>query len=144
MTEKNAHPKAALVLGVIGIIVAIIMGVLFGWIAGCVGALCGFIAFGLGMSSRKRTDKEKGKGGVATGILAIIFAATVSVGLVVFSGKIGESAEKKGFPLIAKHARSLSGGIVGMMIEINRDDEDIHDALRELDEMKKQKQQESN
>ncbi|MEE3467872.1 MAG: hypothetical protein VZQ83_05480 [Eubacterium sp.] len=139
MTEKKAHPKAALVLGVIGILVAILMGVLFGWIAGCVGAACGFIAFGLGMSSRKRTDKEKGKGGITTGILAILFAAAVSVGLVVFSGKIGEIAEERGFPLIAKHARSLSGGIIGMMIEINRDDEDIQDALRELNEMKNKK-----
>ena len=139
MTEKKSHPKAALVLGVIGIITAIILGVLFGWIAGCAGALCGFIAFGLGMISRKRTDKEKGKGGVTTGILAILFAVTVSVGLVVFSGKIGEIAEEKGFPLIAKHARSLSGGIVGLMIAMDRDDEDLEEALRELREMKKQK-----
>ena len=136
MNEKKPHPKAAFRLGLVGIIVALLLGVLFGWIVSCVGAVCGFIAFGLGMSSRKRTDKEKGKGGVATGIIAIIFAATISVGLVVFSGKIGEIAEEKGFPLIAKHARSLSGGIIGMMIEINRDDEDIQDALRELNEMK--------
>ena len=139
MTEKKAHPKAALVLGVIGIIVAILLGVLFGWIAGCVGVLFGLIAFGLGLSSRKRTDKEKGKGGVTTGILAIIFAVTVSVGLVVFSGKIGEIAEERGFPLIAKHARALSEGIVGMMIAIDRDDEDISEALRELNEMKKKR-----
>ena len=137
MSNKNPHPKAALVIGILGIIIAIILGVLFGWIAGCVGAACGLIAFAMGMSARKRTDKEKGKGGVATGILAILFAAAISVGLVVFSGKIGEFAEERGFPLIAKHARALSGGVIGMMMEMKREDEDIDEALRELEEMRK-------
>ena len=135
MKEKKPHHKAALTVGIIGIIVAIILGILFGWIAGCIGAACGVVAFILGLGARKRTDKEKGKGGVATGILAILFAVTISVGLVFFSGKIGEIAEEKGFPLIAKHARALSGGVIGMMMEMKREDEDIDEALRELDEM---------
>ena len=48
MKKKKPHHKAALAVGIIGIIVAIVLGILFGWIAGCIGAACGLIAFILG------------------------------------------------------------------------------------------------
>ena len=137
--EKKPHPRAALGIGFVGILIAVVAGILFGWIAGCVGALFGIIAMGLGKSARRQTDKKKGKGGLATGVIALLFAAVISIGLVVFSGKIGEIAEQKGFPQIARHARALSGGVVGMMIEMKEEDDQLQKAIQELNELGKKK-----
>ncbi len=137
MEEKKPHARAALLFGLFGIFVALVCGVLFGWIGGSVAFLFGLIAFGLGRQSRKRTEKEKGKGGIATGVIAILFAVGVSLTLIFGAGKIGEIAEQKGFPLIAKHVRALSEGIVGLMIEIDKENEGLAKAHAELQELKK-------
>ena len=136
MTEKKPHARAALLFGLFGILIALVCGVLFGWIGGCVAFLFGVVAIGLGRQTRKRTDKAKGKGGIFTGIVTLLFAVAVSLVLVLGAGKIGEIAEQKGFPLIAKHVRALSGGIVGMMMEIDKEGDKLDEAHNELQELK--------
>ncbi len=137
MTEKKPHAGAALAFGLFGILIALVCGVLFGWIGGSVAFLFGLIAFGLGRQSRKRTDKVKGKGGIATGVIAILFAVGVSLTLIFGADKIGEIAEQRGFPLIAKHVRALSEGIVGLMMEIDKENDRLAKAHEELQELKK-------
>ena len=64
--NKIGHPVAGIVLGILGIAIALLMTLLFGVIAGAVAGVLGIVAALLGYSAHKRGNR--GVGAIVAGI----------------------------------------------------------------------------
>ena len=75
-TNKIGHPVAGIILGIVGIAVAVLMTLLFGVIAGVVAAVLGIGAALLGISARKKGGR--GVGAIVAGVLAVVMAVSMT------------------------------------------------------------------
>lgn len=127
----------SLFLGVLSILAALVLGVLFGWI-GCIAAfVLAVVAIFLGKRQKKNTSGAKGRGGIITGVISIVFSIAM-VGVVFFAADaIRQLAYNKGFTLLADHADRLSYGIIGMMISSDGDEGDLDELRDELNSLSK-------
>ena len=71
---KIGHPVLGIVLGILGIAIAVLLTIMFGIIAGGTAALLGIVAVVLGVSARKG---GRGIGAIVTGCMAVIVAVTM-------------------------------------------------------------------
>ena len=133
-TDKKirAVSAVALTLGILGIVFAIIMGFLFGIIGAGVSFIIGVIAIILGIKTKKKSDKNKGKGGVATGVIAVILACTVCAAAFVISDIARGKVNEMGFTLLAEKADSLRFGFIGLVWGLP-DEEKLDELTNELD-----------
>ena len=76
VNNKVGHPVAGIVLGILGIAVALLMTLLFGVIAGAVAGVLGIVAALLGYSAHKRGNR--GVGAIVAGILALVLAVSLT------------------------------------------------------------------
>ncbi len=74
---KNGHPVAGIILGIMGIAMALLMTLLFGVIAGAAAGVLGIAAALLGLTAR-RNDGQRGVGAVVAGVLAVVLAVTMT------------------------------------------------------------------
>ena len=84
---------AALVLGIIGVVLSIFGGA-YGW----VGSICGIIAIILGAVGMKKDDPNKGKAkaGLILGIISLVIGIIVSVACIACIG-VGATALSEAF-----------------------------------------------
>ena len=75
-TNKIGHPVAGIILGIVGIAIAVLMTLLFGVIAGAVAAALGIGAALLGISARKKGGR--GVGAIVAGVLALVMAVSMT------------------------------------------------------------------
>ena len=76
VNNKVGHPVAGIVLGILGIAVALLMTLLFGVIAGAVAGILGIVAALLGYSAHKRGNR--GVGAIVAGVLALVLAVSLT------------------------------------------------------------------
>ena len=76
VNNKIGHPVASIVLGILGISVALLMTLLFGVIAGAVAGVLGITAVLLGISAHKHGGR--GVGAIVAGALAVVLAVCLT------------------------------------------------------------------
>ena len=76
VNNKVGHPVAGIVLGILGIAVALLMTLMFGVIAGAVAGVLGIGAALLGYSAHKRGNR--GVGAIVAGVLALVLAVSLT------------------------------------------------------------------
>ena len=140
--NKKAPARSALTLGILGIILAIIMGFFFGIIGAGFSFIIGVIAIILGCRSRKITDKNKGKGGLVTGIITVIFACAVSVVAFIAVDIAHNEANNLGFTMLAEKADSLKFGFIGFACGLS-DEDKLNELKGELDAAVRERAQKS-
>ena len=74
--NKIGHPVAGIILGIVGIALALLMTLMFGVIAGAVAAVLGIGAALLGISARKKGGR--GVGAIVAGVLALVMAVSMT------------------------------------------------------------------
>ena len=123
----------AVVIGIIGVIIALIGGILFGIIAGFIGIGLGVIAIILGILKKKKGDG--GAAGMIAGIASIIMGVVLAFVFFGLANDIEEKAKKQGMIIIEEVAPSLKYGVIGFAREVDNkgyDMNEISDMIKEL------------
>ncbi len=75
---------AALVLGIVGLVVSILGGICFGVIGALIGLACSIVAVVLSIGVKNATNNQKGGSAFVCGLLGIIFGAIFMVGCAIY------------------------------------------------------------
>ena len=141
VNNKVGHPVAGIVLGILGIAVALLMTLLFGVIAGAVAGVLGIAATLLGVSAHKRGNR--GVGAIVAGALALVLAVSLTFTSANMLKTMKETAVSSGVaPHFAKYMDNPYLGIAGMAANAVEDmkgnDTDVLKTLQgELDALNK-------
>ena len=115
VNNKVGHPVAGIVLGIVGIAVALLMTLLFGVIAGAVAGVLGIGAALLGMSARKKGNR--GTGAIVSGVLALILAVSLTFTSVGMMKELKETATKSGIaPTISRYMDNPYLGLSSVVV----------------------------
>ncbi len=102
VNNKAGHPVAGIVLGILGISVALLMTLLFGVIAGAVAGALGIGAALLGFSARK--CGSRGTGAIVAGALALVLAFSMTLTSVNMMKHLKATADASGVaPTFARY-----------------------------------------
>ena len=113
VNNKVGHPVAGIVLGILGIAVALLMTLLFGVIAGAVAGVLGIVAALLGYSAHKRGNR--GVGAIVAGVLALVLAVSLTFTSANLLKTMKDTAVSSGVaPHFAKYMDNPYLGIAGM------------------------------
>ena len=110
MNIKTGHPAAGIVLGILGISVALLMTLLFGVIAGAVAGALGIGAALLGFSARKRGNC--GVGAIVAGTLALVLAVCMTFTSVGMMKQLKATADASG--LAPTFSRYMTNPYLGL------------------------------
>ena len=108
--NKAGHPVAGIVLGIVGISVALLMTLLFGVIAGAVAGILGITAALLGISARRRGSR--GAGAIVAGALALVLAVCLTFTSVGMMKHLKETADASG--VAPNFARYMDNPYLGL------------------------------
>ncbi len=129
-STDTGHPVLGVILGILGILIAIFLILLFGIIPGCIAGLLGLIAIILGIKARK---SGRGIGAIVTGALALILAVAIAAGTAgIIKNLHNKALESGNAPLVAEFADNPYMGIMGMFsraAEKNAENESYTDEL---------------
>ena len=123
----------AVVIGIIGVIIALIGGILFGIIGGFVGIGLGILAIVLGALKKKKG--EGGSAGIVAGIASIIMGVVLAFVFFGLANDIEEKAKKQCMTIVEEVSPSLKYGVVGFAKEIDDkgyDMDEITDMIKQL------------
>ena len=113
VNNKVGHPVAGIVLGILGIAVALLMTLLFGVIAGAVAGVLGIVAALLGYSAHKRGNR--GVGAIVAGVLALVLAVSLTFTSANLLKTMKDTAVSSGVaPHFAKYMDNPYLGIAGV------------------------------
>lgn len=130
---KVGHPVLGIVLGIFGVLIALFLTFLTGAIGGCVALLLGVLAFALGLSAKKKGGM--GVGAMIFGVIAVVMAIVMTVSSIGIFTTIRNEAEKtKPGSLIAKSASNPYLGVVGLIINMPKDEASIEELMNEINE----------
>ena len=96
---------AGIIIGIIGLAVALLAVLLAGWIGGVVAIVLGIAAIVLGILARKKNGKG-GVGAIVLGAIAALIAAVLIPTTATMMKTVKENALKKSanFPIVSKYA----------------------------------------
>ena len=124
---------AAVILGLLGILLALLATFLFGTVGGVIAGALGVLAIVLGFLKRRR-DQKGGIPAIVIGTLALILAfAMASVWSGIFEIVHEQALKYKPDGLWAQVSEDTNGGIMGLVSRMPKDDEATMQAL--VDEM---------
>ena len=113
MNNKVGHPVAGIVLGILGIAVALLMTLMFGVIAGAVAGVLGIGAVLLGYSAHKRGNR--GAGAIVAGVLALVLAVSMTFTTVGMMKHLKATADASGVaPNFARYMDNPYLGLAGV------------------------------
>ena len=119
---KTGHPVLGIVLGVIGIALAVLTTLATGVIGGGVAAILGVVAILLGVNARK---SGRGVGAIVTGVIAVVLAVIMTVTTVNIFSMLRRQAEEAGdAPLVVRYADKPYLGIFGMALSVPNNETD--------------------
>ena len=138
---KKEHPVAGLILGVLGIALALLFCMLTGVVAGTIAAALGFLGIYLGL-------KALGGGklsvlSIVTGVFAVVMAFSMTYLSVVSIHSIREEAlTTDQAPLIAEYAKNDHLGVMGFLMAVPKDEGSINAVLDEINHLSRLEAQE--
>ena len=120
VNNKAGHPVAGIVLGIVGISVALLMTLLFGVIAGAAAGVLGIVAALLGTSARKRGSR--GTGAIVAGALSLVLAVFMTLTSVGMMKELRETALKSGVaPTISRYMDNPYLGLSSVVVKAAND-----------------------
>ena len=139
MTEtynsKKGHPLLAVILGILGIAVALLLCLLTGIAGGIIAGVLGLAALLIGILGKK--NGGKGVGGIITGILAILLAVIMTVTTIATFRALKEKAEESGTaPLVAKYFDDPALGLIGAAMKIPKDEGTLRELTDQFNSLK--------
>ena len=127
-SSKVGHPVAGIVLGILGISVALLMTLLFGVIAGAVAGILGITAALLGFSAHKRGSR--GTGAIVAGVLSLVLAVSMTFTSVGMMKHLKAAADASGVaPTFARYMDNRYLGLSSVVANAVKDSKDP-DALK--------------
>ena len=131
---KTGHPILGVILGLLGIAAAVLLAFLTGVIGGGIALLFGVIALILGFKSRKG---GRGVPAIVAGLLAIVLAAVMTfTGVATVQTLRDKAIASKPDSLVAKYADKPYLGVLGIVINMPKDEGSIEELTAELDTLK--------
>lgn len=126
---KSGHPVLGIVLGLMGIGIALTLTIFTGVVGGGVALLMGLAALILGVKASKGGARI---GSILVGVVAMLLAAVMTVSSVAATSLMRDTALKNNpDSLVAKYTDKPYLGFLGMAINVSKSDEDSMDALLE-------------
>ena len=111
VNNKAGHPVAGIVLGILGIAVALLLTLMFGVIA--VAGILGIVAALLGYSAHKRGNR--GVGAIVAGVLALVLAVSMTFTTVGMMKHLKATADASGVaPNFARYMDNPYLGLAGV------------------------------
>ena len=124
---KSGHPVLGIVLGLMGIGIALTLTILTGVVGGGVALLLGLAALILGVKASKGGARI---GSILVGVVAMLLAAVMTVTSVGAVSLLRDTALKNNpDSLVAKYTDKPYMGFLGMAINVSKSDEDSVEAL---------------
>lgn len=124
---KSGHPVLGIVLGIMGIGIALTLTVLTGVVGGGVALLLGLLALILGVKASKGGARI---GSILVGVVAMLLAAVMTVVSVGATSLMRDTALKNNpDSLVAKYTDKPYLGFLGMAINASKSGEDSVEAL---------------
>ena len=124
---KSGHPVLGIVLGLMGIGIALTLTILTGVVGGGVALLLGLAALILGVKASKGGARI---GSILVGVVAMLLAAVMTVTSVGAVSLMRDTALKNNpDSLVAKYTDKPYMGFLGMAINVSKSDEDSVEAL---------------
>ena len=131
----GGHPIAGIILGILGILVALLLTFLFGAIAGGVALLLGVIALLLGIGARK---SGRGMGAIIMGALAIVLAVSMTFVSANMMKEMRQRAADTGVaPVFTDCFRSPYLGLVSVVMNAAGDQTKADALAKEMDQLQK-------
>jgi len=145
--EKKGHPVLGIILGAIGIIVAVTLVLVTGVVGGGVALVLGVIALLLGIGAVKGGKKGGGIGSIVVGAIAILLAVVMTFSTVTLFREMQKRADEniEKTPLMAKYLKDPYMGFLGMVLNMSKDNLDeakAEDLRAEMDYLSNVIQQE--
>lgn len=139
VSNKAGHPVAGIILGVLGIAVALLMTLLFGVIAGAAAGILGFTATLIGLRARRHSSC--GIGAIVSGVLALVLAFSMTFASVNMMNTLRETAAVSGVaPTFVKYMDNPYLGltpVIANAVNANNDPEAADTIQNELDALTK-------
>ena len=132
--KPKSHAGLGIVLGILGILLSF-LAFLVGVPGGAIALILGIIALLLGIFSLRSAGK--GVGAIVTGILAILFAAGLTLGSIKFIETIHNEAVKQNIEISAKITENKYLGILGIGIAAQEENVDAESWRKELERLMK-------
>ena len=136
--HKAGHPVAGIILGILGIAVALLMTLLFGVVAGAVAGFFGLLAVLLGFGARRYS--RRGVGAIIAGVLAIVLAFSMTITSIDTIKNMRETAAASGVaPNFAKYMDNPYLGlssVVSNAVNASNDGEAVKTIEKELEALK--------
>ncbi len=130
---KVGHPVLGIVLGIFGILIALLLTFLTGAIGGGIAFILGIAAFLVGLSTKR--NGGKGVGAMVIGVVAVLMAAFMTISSIGIFSTIRNEAEKtKPGSLLAKSASNPYMGVVGLIMNMPKDEASIEELMNEINE----------
>ena len=126
---KQGHPVLAVVLGILGILLAFFLPLLGGYIGGIIAGLLGLAALLIGISGVKAGGK--GVAGIVVGVLAVILAVVLTFGSIGVLKEVKVRAAKyaEEAPLVVKCLDKPELGFLGMILNMPQNEGDLQQLL---------------
>ena len=133
---KVGHPVLGIVLGLLGIVAAVSLTFISGVIGGGLALLLGVIAIVIGISGKKKGGK--GIGAILVGIVAVLMAGLLTFTTVAaLNGMRDEAKKQNPDSLVAKYMDKPYLGVIGVMLNLPENENDMEALMAELDELSK-------
>ena len=136
--NKNGHPVAGIILGIMGIAVALLTTLLFGAAAGAAAGILGIGAALLGIGALKAG--RRGIGAIIAGALAIVLAITMTFTSVSSLKQLRDAAAASGVaPTFARYMDNPYLGLSSVLANALKDSEDpeaVRTIEKELEALK--------
>ena len=130
---KVGHPVLGIVLGIFGILIALLLTFLTGAIGGGIAFILGIAAFLVGLSTKR--NGGKGVGAMVIGVVAVLMAAFMTISSIGIFSTIRNEAEKtKPGSLLAKSASNPYMGVMGLIMNMPKDEASIEELMNEINE----------
>ena len=124
---KSGHPVLGIVLGILGIGIALTLTILTGVVGGGVALLLGLLALILGVKASKGGARIVS---ILVGVVAMLLAAVMTVSSVAATSLMRDTALKNNpDSLVAKYTDKPYLGFLGMAINASKSGEDNVEAL---------------
>ena len=128
--RKAGHPVAGIILGILGIAVALLMTLLFGVVAGAAAGFFGLLAVILGFGARRYS--RRGVGAIIAGVLAIVLAFSMTITSIDTIKNMRETAAASGVaPNFAKYMDNPYLGLSSVIANAVNDSKDP-DAIKTI------------
>ena len=134
---KSGHPALGLVLGILGIAVALLLAFFTGAIGAGIAIILGIAAILLGISARRKSNK--GMGAIVTGALAIILALVLMTTVTSLFTEMRNKAKELGTaPLVAEYMDKPYLGFLGMAMNLPDDEGTAEEFTKQLTDIMNQ------